>query len=562
MKHQTQIPAYWAYIFCVVMSLFQASANATVDESIKLLDQEATAPWYDNHSLQNPNDISRFYNSRAFEPVWYDNNGMLERARELYTFHEQARLEGLITSGLHGNNSSRSQLPMDMQEKARQEILLTDLFMSLAKRASQGQLIPSAFDEEWHYDRPQVDAVALLQLALESNDITGTLSGLLPQHKSYRQLVTALGFYRELSQSGGWPEIAPVGPSLELGATGNEIIQLRERLRLSGDLVTDIPNVHGFDSELKQAVKHFQKRNGLKADGVVGRATREALHTSVDKRIEQITLNLERWRWLPRDLGDRHIRVNMAGFELQVREDDEIPLSMRVIVGKDERKTPAFTKEMSYLVFNPYWNVPNKIAREDLMPHVLHDPGYFFRKKIRVLTGWGKHSEELDPYSIDWQAYRDTKYLPFKFRQDPGERNSLGRVKFMLPNPYSVYLHDTPSRRLFSRSVRAFSSGCVRLEDPLALANYVMGDNWQAPALQKIIKSNRNRILALPEPIPVHMLYQTAWVDQAGIVQFRKDVYNKDKLMLMALSQVIQPVAQQGEDDKLTSHGSLSLLQN
>ena len=544
------------------MSLFQASANATVDESIKLLDQEATTPWYDNHSLQNPDDISRFYNSRAFEPVWYDNDGMLERAQELHDFLDQARLEGLIASGLQDNNAARSHLPKDMQDKARREIQLTDLFMSLAKRVSQGQLNPSDFDTEWHYDRPQIDTVALLQRALESNDFTGTLSGLLPQHKSYRQLVTTLGFYRELAQSGGWPEIARVGPTLELGATGDEIIQLRDRLRLSGDLVTDIPNDTGFDAELKLAVNHFQERHGLKADGVVGLATREALHTSVDKRIEQITLNLERWRWLPRDLGERHIRVNMAGFELQVREDDEIPLSMRVIVGKDERKTPAFTKEMKYLVFNPYWNVPDKIAREDLMPHVLHDPGYFFRKNIRVLSGWGKHSEELDPYSIDWQAYRDSKYLPFKFRQDPGERNSLGRVKFMLPNPYSVYLHDTPSRRLFKRSVRTFSSGCVRLEDPLALANYVMGDNWQVPALQEIIKSNRNRILALPEPIPVHMLYQTAWVDQSGIVQFRKDIYKKDKLMLMALPQAIQPVAQQGEDDKLTSHGSLSLLQN
>jgi murein L,D-transpeptidase YcbB/YkuD len=451
---------------------------------------------------------------------------------------------------------------MDMQEKARQEIRLTDLFMSLARRASQGELNPSAFDTEWHYDRPQVDAVTLLQQAVASNEFTGVLSGLLPQHKSYRQLVSALGTFRELSQAGGWPEIAPVGPTIEIGATGDEIVQLRERLRLSGDLVADMSSDQGFDSGLKQAVKHFQKRHGLKADGVVGLETRKALHTSVDKRIEQITLNLERWRWLPRDLGKRHIRVNMAGFELQVREDDEVPLSMRVIVGKDERKTPAFTKKMSYLVFNPYWNVPNKIAREDLMPHVLHDPGYFFRKKIRVLSGWGKHSEELDPYSIDWQAYRDSKYLPFKFRQDPGERNSLGRVKFMLPNPYSVYLHDTPSRRLFNRSVRTFSSGCVRLEDPLALANYVMGDNWQEPALQRIIKSNKNRILALPEPIPVHMLYQTAWVDQAGTVQFRKDIYKKDKLMLMALPRAIEPVAQRGDNDKQTGNGPLSLLQN
>lgn len=570
MQNRSRVSVYWTYALCLLVSVLQMPAFATVDASTNKapqpsgLRQEGNATrWFDNLDLQNTAEISRFYTAHEFQPVWYGDLGLQDQIDDLYAFFTQARYEGLVPTTLQRGMLDRSKKsPQLKYEKARQDILLTDLFMSLAHFAAQGQMDPLTIDEEWHYERPEMDAVEILQQALDTKDITGTLSALLPQHKGYRQLVKALAAYRRLAQSGGWPVLSLAGPALEYGQSGTDIIQLRKRLRLSGDLAPDVPDEPAFDYELEQAVKVFQRRHGLTPDGVVGLRTREALQASVEERIEQITLNLERWRWLPRDLGERHIRVNMAGFELQVYDNGKVPLSMRVIVGKDERKTPSFTRDMNYLVFNPYWNVPNKLAREDLIPHILNDPDYFFRKKIRVLTGWGKQGQELDPASVDWAAYRDAKYLPFKFRQDPGKRNSLGRIKFMLPNPFSVYLHDTPSRRLFKQPVRTFSSGCVRLEKPIALASYVMGDKWRESDIKKIIKNNKNKTLSLPEPIPVHMLYQTAWVDQAGAIQFRQDVYDRDKLLTVALPKLNNLAANDEDGKNLTGQEPLSLLQN
>lgn len=570
MQNRSRVSGCWAYALCLLISLLQTPASATVDASTnrdpqpaEVQKQDNASRWFDNLDLQNTAEISRFYSAYKFQPVWFGNQSLQDKIDDLHAFFTQARLEGMVSTALQRDTLERyKKSAQPIHEKARQDILLTDLFMSLVHFAVQGQTNPQTLDEEWHYERPEVDAVEVLQQVLDTKDITGSLSALLPQHESYRQLVNALAAYRRLAQSGGWPVFSLTGPSIEYGQSGAEIIQLRKRLRLSGDLASDVPDEPAFDYELEQAVKIFQRRHGLIADGVVGLKTREALHVSVEERIEQMTLNLERWRWLPRDLGERHIRINMAGFELQVYDNGKVPLSMRVIVGKDERKTPSFTRDINYLVFNPYWNVPNKLAREDLVPHILNDPDYFSRKKIRVFTSWGKDGQELDPASINWAAYQDAKYLPFKFRQDPGKRNSLGRIKFMLPNPFSVYLHDTPSRRLFKNPVRAFSSGCVRLEKPIALASYLMGDKWRETDIKKIIKTNKNKILSLEDPVPVHMLYQTAWVDQAGAVQFREDVYDRDKLLTAALPKVNNLAVNVDDGKNLTEQEPLSFLQN
>lgn len=553
----------------LVSSLLQTSAFAAVDVSIKLTSPAAvrqvgdSARLFDALTLDNTDDVRRFYIEHKFKPVWFRNTGLQEYTQELLEFIDRARLEGLVLTTQQRKILQRiRQTPLIRLQRAQQDILLTDLFMSLARFAAQGQMDPRTIDREWHYERPQIDTVETLQRALDNRNIAGTLAALLPQHQSYKQLVKVLASYTQLAEMGGWPVLSLAGASLAYGHAGEEIILLRQRLRLSGDLAANAPDEHVYDYELEQAVKEFQRRHGLVADGVVGQQTRKALHATVVDRIAQIRLNLERWRWLPRDLGERHIRVNMAGFELQVHDNGQVPLSMRVIVGKPKRKTPAFSRDMNYLVFNPYWNVPNKLAREDLIPHILQDPEYFLRKKIRVLTSWGSDAEELDPATVDWSAYRDRKYLPFKFRQDPGERNSLGRLKFMLPNPYSVYLHDTPSRRLFDRPVRTFSSGCVRLENPVALASYVMGEKWQEKDILGIIRSNKNRALALPEPIPVHMLYQTVWVDGNGTLQFRDDIYNKDTLLTAALPGEHKFAVNNESEKTAISHDPLSLLKN
>ena len=321
------------------------------------------------------------------------------------------------------------------------------------------------------------------------------------------------------------------------GERGPRVAALRARLIASGDLGPDEggdPEI--FDEAVDQGVRRFQTRHGLTADGAVGPATLAALNVPVEERVRQIELNMERWRWLPEDLGKKHILVNIAAFGLEVVEEGETVLAMRVVAGKKARDTPVFSGRMTYLVLNPHWHIPHTIAVRDMVPQAKKDPGYLDRQGIRVFRNWEDLAPEIRSETIDW-AEITSRNFSFKLRQDPGPLNALGRVKFMFPNRFAVYLHDTPVRKLFERSRRDFSSGCIRVENPMDLAAYVLrGDpKWGREQLLSAIESETTRIVWLPEPIPVHLLYWTAWVDQDGKVQFRLDVYGRDGPLDLAL---------------------------
>ncbi|UCE07671.1 MAG: L,D-transpeptidase family protein, partial [bacterium] len=259
---------------------------------------------------------------------------------------------------------------------------------------------------------------------------------------------------------------------------------------------------------MKESIRKFQQRHGLDVDGAIGTKTLAALNTSVDDRIRQIEVNMERWRWLPQDLGKRHILVNIANFELDVVEDGNQVLTMLVIVGKTYRRTPVFSDKMTYLVLNPYWHVPPNLARQDILPQIKKDSTYLARKKIKVFDSWGADTKEIDPKTIDWSKVT-IKNLIYRFRQDPGLENALGRIKFMFPNQFNVYLHDTPSLELFKKMVRDFSSGCIRIEKPIDLAEYVLrGDpKWTRKDILAALAKGVEQTVRLPEPIPIHLLY-------------------------------------------------------
>jgi len=559
MDYRSGLSASWLRAVFFLAMLFQGSAHASIEAtraiSIALEIELQLKEWLQNpqlaerHTLQEQGNVHAFYLSRNYLPAWHNQSRLLLQADDFIRFANEAHLHGISTAGLHLDTIAKLRDKATDFDRARLDILLTDAFMTLSLQAAQGKLNPLEIDEQWHYQRPEVDVVSLLTNALTTADVAASLQSLLPRNNSYLQLVAALAFYRELAQKGSWPQLATQGPVLKYGMNNDEVVKLRQRLRLGGELAVDVAEPAFFDDRLEKAVKHFQKRHGLAVDGVVGRNTRAALNTPIEQRIQQIMLNLERWRWLPRKLGERHIRIDLAGFRLQVHDKDTVPLSMRVIVGKDSRKTPAFSSNMYHLMFNPYWNVPDVIAIEDMLPKIKRNPEYLARNQIRVIKGYGQKEQELDYRSIDWSLFEDVTDLPFRFRQDPGAINSMGRIKFMLPNPFEINLHDTPSKHLFNRSMRAYSSGCIRVEDPIALAKYVMGDKWQQSDIQKILDGKQNQIHHLPEPIPVHMLYQTAWVDQDGTVQFRKDVYHKDKLLLAALHKAGTPVNARNENN-------------
>lgn len=245
---------------------------------------------------------------------------------------------------------------------------------------------------------------------------------------------------------------------------------------------------------------------------------------------------MERWRWIPKDLGRRHLMVNIADYTLIGVEEGRTRLQMRVIVGRTYRKTPVFSEEMTYLVLNPYWVIPHKLALKDVVPKIRKDPGYSHRQGIRVFTDWGPNAVELNRDDVDWDQMASGK-LGLRLRQDPGPHNALGRIKFMLPNKYAVYLHDTPARRQFTALSRSFSSGCIRVEDPIGLAAFVLDDAsaWDPAAIQAIIMAGERRVLRLNRPIPVHILYWTAWSDAAGRIHFRDDIYDRDPQLGRAL---------------------------
>jgi murein L,D-transpeptidase YcbB/YkuD len=379
--------------------------------------------------------------------------------------------------------------------------------------------------------------VKVLEQGLATGQVGAALTNLKPSSHDYERLKEAYLVYRTLALRGEGPLI-PEGPKLQREDRGARVAALRSRLAATGDLDRQqAPEADAFDERVEQGLKQFQWRHGLVVDGVAGPETVAALNVQAEDRARRIALNMERWRWQPRDLGSRYILVNVANFGLEVVEDDDVVLSMRTVVGRPYRRTPVFSAQMTYLVFSPFWQVPPGIAGRDILPRIRKDADYLSRERIRVFQGWGPEAVDVDPASVDWNQI-EPRTLPYRFRQDPGPSNPLGGVKFMFPNRFNVYLHDTPSKELFDEVARAFSSGCIRVEKAAALASYLLRNDssWTPEEIHKAMGAGWDQTVSLPEPIVVHLRYWTAWVGRDGVVHFRDDIYQQDKRVDKALS--------------------------
>jgi murein L,D-transpeptidase YcbB/YkuD len=483
--------------------------------------------------------LETFYKRRDFHPAWVINDTRLLQAYYLVESIESAYLEGLTPDHYHLNEikallaevkeNVRSNDPQNPETLLDLDLLLTDAFLLLGCHFSAGCVNPVTIKAEWFTRRGKVDAAAALDIALDENRVKETLQSLLPPQDSYSKMKQALQAYRKIVLKGGWPSI-PEGTSLKVGFHDKRILPLRERLIISGHLNLDknIPSI-AFDTALENAVKKFQELHGLDVDGVVGPATLKALNTSAEARARQIELNLERIRWISRNLGHRYIIVNIADFTLNVVEENQTVLAMRVVVGKPFWHTPVFSDKMTYVVLNPSWNVPRSIAEEETIPKIKKDPAYLEKHNMKILKGWSENPEEIDPNTIDW-ASLNVQDFQYRFRQEPGPMNPLGSIKFMFPNEFGVYLHDTPSKRLFSKSVRSFSHGCIRLEKPLDLAEYVLNGNkdWTLEKILSEIETGTEQIVRLSNPVDIHIIYLTSWVDAEGFLHFRDDIYERD----------------------------------
>jgi len=476
----------------------------------------------------------RFYDAHAYRPLWVGPRGPNARAGVLRERLGDAGRDGLRPGDYSPEALARLWDSRAAKDQVELELLLTRELLHYVSDLRSGRLSPKAVDRELFVHGGEVDRAEILRAAREHDDLGAYLTGMAPSNPVYRRLRRALAEYRAIERAGGWPPL-PDGPSLKPGQQDPRVAILRARLRAGRDLsLGEGAEPTLFDAQLEQAVQRFQARHGLETDGVVGPKTRAHLNIPMETRIRQILLNMERWRWMPDDLGDRYILVNLAGFELEVVESGAQVMAMRVVVGKPYRKTPVFTGQMTYLDFNPTWTIPPTISRKDILPEVRADPAYLVRKNIRVFEGWGPDARELDPMQVDWHAF---DRIPYRLTQDPGPENALGRVKFMFPNSFHVYLHDTPSRELFQRTVRTFSSGCIRVEKPLELAEYLLGDKpgWGRTKIQQVIATGKTTTVRLTEPLPVHLTYSTVWIGEGGTVHFRDDVYGRDTLLSEAL---------------------------
>jgi murein L,D-transpeptidase YcbB/YkuD len=497
--------------------------------------------------------LPAFYEGRAYQMAWSNNAGPLPRAQELVGAIMVADANGLRPGDYHLSRiqALARHLPGELEAGGAVaphmlvdlDLLLTDAYLVYASHLLNGHINPETTDPEWHIERSEADLDEILTAALRKNRVADSLEGLLPEYHCAAGLRRALAVYRGIASRGGWPEV-PAGPTLKKGSRGSRVSALRRRLETTGELAPQpAADIEIFDDALEAAVRLFQERHGLDVDGLAGRKTIAAANVTVQERIQQIKVNMERWRWLPRDLGERHILVNIASFALQAFEAGKSVLDMRVVVGRDYRQTPVFSDLMTYLVINPYWNIPPTLAIEDKLRLIIEDPAYLAENNIRIVKGWDDDAIEVDPADVDW-AEMVPEDFPYRLRQDPGPTNPLGRIKFMFPNEFNVYLHDTPSRELFHSSTRAFSSGCIRVEDPVGLAEYLLrGDpEWTRPAIVLAIGAEERTAVHIPEPIRVHLLYCTAWLGADGVPNFRGDIYDRDRPVAEALSSLPPPL--------------------
>ena len=478
------------------------------------------------------------YARNQFQPAWT----RLEQVAELLEAIKAVETDGLNPADYHveqvqaGYQLLRSGEPVAADDRAELDLLFTDSLIRLGYHERFGKVNPYTLDPEWNFRRGanDIDAAEETLAAINSTSLLASLKAQFPRGPFYERLRKGLARYRQIMANGGWPEF-PDGPTLRPGAQDERVAVLAQRLAITGDLPTGgfVPGDDVYGELLEAGVRHFQRRHGLDADGIIGPSTARALNVSVEDRVRQLKVNLERTRWVFDDISDDFILVNIAGFAAYVVRDGEVVWQTRVQVGKPFHKTPVFRDEMKYVVFNPTWTVPYSIATRDILPNVQANPGYIAERNFDVRN---RNGDLVDPGSVDWSQLSRGNF-PYTLVQRPGPDNALGRVKFMFPNEHAVYLHDTPSKHLFGRAERAFSAGCIRVENPFEFAEILLGrDGWTQERFKAVLDSGDTKTAFLSEPLPVLLLYWTAQVDEDGVVQFFQDIYDRDQPVADALN--------------------------
>jgi murein L,D-transpeptidase YcbB/YkuD len=535
--------------------LMPALAHGDVRVELALRLAEPGVPLsIDGVRLRDADAVRRFYAGRDHAPAWTGPD-CAQAIVEL-----SGSIEAAATHGLDPEDYHRAALSGTALCESDREIVATDAFLMLAAHLAGGRIDPVTVEPSWTARRPDLDLVALLEGALAGNRVAATLESLVPADPLYAALRRELARLRATAATGGWV-LPTAGPTLREGDRGPRVAEVRARLAAEGFAVAEVADpevldapltgtVHGFeacanlecgsevadpevfDAPLTEAVRGFQARANLESDGVVGRQTLAELALGPEARIGQVRANLERLRWLPADLGARHILVDVADFRLEARAAGRTDRIHRVIVGREQRQSPSFSAPMTHVVLNPWWEVPRRLAVRDKLPQFQRDPGAAVRLGFEAVDAAGYR---IDPSGIDWSAYSPANF-PFRLRQRPGPENALGEVKLMLPNRHDVYLHDTPSRDLFARVRRDFSSGCIRVDDALGLTEWVLeGTGWDRARIDAAVATGMPTEVRLAASLPVHLVYRTAALDAGGGVRLLADPYGRDPVLVAAL---------------------------
>jgi murein L,D-transpeptidase YcbB/YkuD len=477
--------------------------------------------------------VAAFFEGRAFKPAWtgpQDPEAVLAAIRRVDedgltpADYHLAAIESLLATR---SKAASTDAEADLQ------VLLTDAVAALVDHVRYGKVQPVTLDPRWNVD-PRVGTPALETTLAELEAAAapaGAIDALKPGHFIYAGLKKELGRLREVAKAGGWA-IVPAGPALKPGVRDPRVILVRKRLAATGELPASAPlDSDAYDKDVAAAVKLFQERHRFTADGAIGKISLDALNVSVASRIDQVRINLERARWVVGGLSDSFVLVNLPAFKAYVIRDRKNVWETRAQVGKQARATPAFRADLRYLVLNPDWTVPPGIL-EDVLAGMRKGQNPIARKNLTILDRQG---HAVDPASIDW-ARASTRNFGYTLRQPPGPDNALGRVKFIFPNEHFVFLHDTPSKEGFSADQRTFSSGCIRVENPLDLASVLLErDGWSRERVQGVIDAGDSQTVLLKTPLPVLIVYWTVSVGAAGDLHFARDVYNLDASVLRGL---------------------------
>lgn len=495
--------------------------------------------------LGSSEELRVFYEERGFAEAWSKNGKLTKLGEELKFEIAESKYDGLNPEDYHSadiellfqaiSDKKGKLKARPFAELADLDLMLTDAFFELARDLEIGKIDPSSLKSEWELgvNTPSTNYNVLLNESIRKGSIKDGLESLYPDFKIYKK---GREIIRDLDEKSKvdtlvWKTVN-LDKSLKLGNSHASIPGLRVRLIFWGFLKSyEVKDQLVFDSEMEEGLKRYQKNNGMEPDGMIGNLTAESLNNSPSNLMDIASVNLERLRWLPDTLRDAElILVNIANYQLDYLNKLDTILTAKVIVGKEYNASPIFTAPMTYIAFSPYWNIPESITKDEIIPAVLKNPKYLDQKNMEVVTSSG---EVVNPKSIKWAA----DPFPYLIRQKPGGSNSLGLVKFMFPNEHSIYIHDTPSRSLFELENRALSHGCIRIQDPAKFAQLLLQDDpsWTLEKINEAMNQDKEQIVDLKKNIPVVMFYMTFWADSNGAPHFRSDIYNRDQEVLLAM---------------------------